>query len=126
MAGGANILRWEDPTVRRQESTEAPRRGDASDVEIVLPGRGLQYPGQVTKLSVGGCVIETKCRLEAGTAVEVWLRTEGLPLRVAGTLVERTERGVEFTFHPMPGRKQDQIAGLCRELGLEGATGVQR
>ncbi|HEX4038442.1 MAG TPA: PilZ domain-containing protein [Acidobacteriaceae bacterium] len=122
MPGGASILRWEDPTVKRAGSSEAPRRGDASDVEIVLPGRGLQYPGQVTELSVAGCRIATQCRLEAGTAVEVWLRTEGMPLRVAAKLVERTERGTEFAFQPMPGRKEDQIRVLQAELGLDGAN----
>jgi hypothetical protein len=118
MSGGANVLRWEDPSVRRSDASQAPRRGEASDTEIVLPGRGLQYHGTIVDLTAQGCRIDTKCRLEAGTVVEVWLRTEGMPLRVAATLVDKSERGVEFSFQPMPARKVDQIEALRRELGL--------
>lgn len=113
-------MRWEDPSVRRGDASEAPRRGEASDAEIVLPGRGLQYRGQIVELTTKACLIDTKCRLEAGTMVEVWMRTEGMPLRVAATLANRTERGVEFEFQPMPARKAEQIHTLRRELGLEG------
>lgn len=119
MTARSNVMRWEDPSVRRGDASEAPRRGDASDAEIVLPGRGLQYHGQLTRLNGEGCLIETKCRLEPGTMVEVWMRTEGMPLRVAATLVDRSPRGVEFKFQPMPVRKLEQIDGLRRELGLE-------
>jgi len=119
---GSNFLRWDAATpVRRADPTvnlEAPRRGDASDVEIVLPGRGLKYSGQLVDLTVQGCLIDTKCRMEDGTAVEVWLRTEGMPLRVAAKLVQKNERGVQFAFQPMPLRKQEQIEGLRAELGL--------
>jgi hypothetical protein len=92
--------------------------GSASDAEIVLPGRGLQYQGQIADLSAQGCLIQTKCRLEPGTLVEVWMRTEGMPLRVAASLVERQERGVQFLFQPMPARKLAQIEALRSELGL--------
>lgn len=111
-------MRWESEPPTKREDGEAPRRGTASDAEIVLPGRGLQYQGQIADLNVQGCLIETKCRLEPGTAVEVWLRTEGMPLRVAAKLVERQERGVQFAFQPMPARKAEQIAALRTELGL--------
>jgi len=115
-------MRWDAPApVRREEvagNPGAPRRGAASDVEIVLPGRGLQYPGQIAELSTAGCLIETKCKLEAGTAVEIWLRTEGMPLRLAAKLVERQERGMKVEFQPMPLRKQEQLEVLRVELGL--------
>lgn len=117
-----SFLRWDAATpVRRADPTvnlEAPRRGDASDVEIVLPGRGLQYPGQLAELTVQGCLVQTKCRMEEGTSVEVWFRTEGLPLRLAAKLVQKGERGVQFEFLPMPARKQDQLEGLRLEMGL--------
>jgi len=115
---------WESPEQRPQsgDSKEAPRRGTASDAEIVLPGRGLQYKGQIAVLNGEGCVIETKCRLEPGTAVEVWMRTEGMPLRLAAKLVERRERGVEFRFEPMPARKLQQIEMLKTELAAEGSA----
>jgi hypothetical protein len=117
----ASSVRWDAPEARREEgSVEAPRRGTAADAEIVLPGRGLQYPGQIADLSAQGCLIETKCKLEAGTAVEVWLRTEGMPLRLAARLVERQARGVQFEFLPMPARKQEQIEHLRLELGQGG------
>jgi hypothetical protein len=41
-----------------------------------------------------------------------------MPLRVAASLVERQESGVQFLFQPMPARKQAQIAALRTELGL--------
>jgi hypothetical protein len=121
---GSSVTRWEAPDQPPQaaESKEAPRRGTASDAEIVLPGRGLQYKGLIADLNVERCVIQTKCRLEPGTAVEVWMRTEGMPLRVAARLVERQERGVEFKFEPMPMRKQQQIENLKMELASESGT----
>jgi hypothetical protein len=121
--GMVNVTRWEAPQSPRDESTGTPRRGTASDAEIVLPGRGLQYPGQIAALDVQRCLIETKCRMEPGTVVEVWLRTEGMPLRLAARLVERQERGVQFEFQAMPMRKQEQIEALRRELAAQQAGG---
>lgn len=97
----------------------AGRETSASDAEIVLPGRGLQYPGRIAYLSAEGCVIESKCRLEPGTTVEIWMRTERMPLRLLAHLVERREAGVEFRFHEMSVRKMDQIASLKAELAAE-------
>lgn len=123
--GSNNAVRWEAALVQQDDPTKAPRRREGSDAQIVLPGRGLQYQGQIVELSPEGCLIETKCRIEAGTAVEVWLRTEGMPLRLAATLVDRHERGVAFKFQPMPERKAEQVRTLCAELGLKqgGAQG---
>ena len=119
---GASFARFDGaPSPRRDEagqSLEAPRRGTANDAEIVLPGRGLQYPGQIAELSQQGCLIQSKCKLEAGTAVEVWMRTEGMPLRLAAKLVDRSERGVKIEFQPMPPRKQEQLEILRIELGM--------
>ncbi len=118
----ASLMRFDGtPTPRRDEvdgRVEAPRRGTASDVEIVLPGRGLQYPGLLAELSTQGCLIQSKCKLEAGTAVEVWLRTEGMPLRLSAKLVDKGERGLKVEFQPMPLRKQEQLEMLRIELGL--------
>lgn len=97
----------------------AARETAASDAEIVLPGRGLQYPGRITYLSTEGCLIESKCRLEAGTTVELWMRTERMPLRLLAHLVERREAGVEFRFHEMSLRKLDQIESLKAEMAAE-------
>lgn len=104
---------------RSMEPREAPRTGYASDAEIVLPGRGLQYGGRITDLNAQGCLIETKCRLEPGTSVEVWMRTEGMPLRVAASLVDRREQAVEFRFNGVSGRKLGQIETLMLELAEE-------
>jgi PilZ domain len=125
MAGGSSVMRWDAPVVKLEPgSQDAPRRGTAADVEIVLPGRGLQYSGQIADLRVDGCLIATKCKLEAGTAVEVWLRTEGMPLRVAARLVERREAGVAFEFLALPLRKRDQIEALRLELEREKGRGL--
>ncbi len=40
-------------TVYRMKAKET----SASDVEIVLPGRGLQYDGKIAYLSTEGCLI---------------------------------------------------------------------
>ncbi|HEX3985028.1 MAG TPA: PilZ domain-containing protein [Acidobacteriaceae bacterium] len=90
-----------------------------SDAEIVLPGRGLQYPGRIVYLSVEGCLIESKCRLEPGTTVELWMRTDHMPMRLLASLVQRREAGVEFRFHEMGLRKLDQIESLKAELAAE-------
>ena len=87
-----------------------------TDAEIVLPGRGLHYMGQIAQLSREGCLLETKCQLEPGTTVEVWLRTERMPLRVLANIVERRATGMEFKFQPMTGRKMDQIEILRGKL----------
>lgn len=91
----------------------------ASDAEIVLPGRGLQYPGRIVYLSAEGCLIESKCRLEPATTVELWMRTDRIPLRLLAHLVERREAGVEFRFHELSLRKLDQIESLKAELAAE-------
>jgi len=90
-----------------------------SDAEIVLPGRGLQYPGRIAYLSAEGCLIESSCRLEPGTTVELWMRTERMPLRLLAHLVERREAGVEFRFQQMSPRKLGQIESLKVELAAE-------
>jgi hypothetical protein len=99
----------------------AARETSASDAEVVLPGRGLQYEGRISYLTTEGCLIDTKCRLEPGTVVEVWMRTEGMPLRVLANLVERRDQGVEFHFHAMTNQKMDQIEILRGELAEEAA-----
>lgn len=93
--------------------------GAPSDAEIVLPGLGLQYPGRIVYLSTEGCLIESKCRLEPGTTVELWMRTGRLPLRLLAHLVERRETRVEFRFQEMSLRKLDQIESLKAELAAE-------
>lgn len=105
-------------TQRRQVSVyrSTVREAAPSDAEIVLPGRGLQYPGKIVYLSSEGCLIESKCRLEPGTTVEVWMRTGRMPLRLLANLVERREAGVEFRFREMSLRKLDQIDSLRAEL----------
>ena len=64
-------------------------------------------------------MIESKCRLEPGTTVELWMRTERLPLRLLAHLVERREAGMEFRFQAMSLRKLDQIESLKAELAAE-------
>ena len=104
----------------------AARATLASDAEIVLPGRGLQYGGRISYLTREGCVIDTECRLEPGTVVEIWMRTEGMPLRVLANLIERGTEGVEFQFRAMTNQKMDQIETLRSELAEEASRGEVR
>jgi hypothetical protein len=99
----------------------APRYGCAGDAEIVLPGRGLRYPGRIGDLSIGGCSLETRCRLERGTAVEIWMNAQGQPLRVAANLMVQRENGAGFRFHSVTARKLLQIRSLIAELAEDEA-----
>ena len=108
-------------TQTRQISMYGPsaRERSPSDAEIVLPGRGLQYPGRIAYLSAEGCLIDSKCRLEPGTTVELWMQTGHMPMRLLAHLVERREAGIEFRFQAMSLRKLDQIESLRAELSAE-------
>jgi hypothetical protein len=99
----------------------AAREATPSDAEIVLPGRGLLYPGRIAFLGSDGCLIQSKCRLEPGTTVELWMRTGHMPLRLLANLVQRREAGIEFRFQKMSLHKLDQIEHLKAELAAEGA-----
>jgi PilZ domain len=101
------------------ERRTAQRYGCAGDAEIVLPGRGLRYAGKIGNLSVGGCFIEAQCSLERGTAVEVWMKAAGQPLRVAANLMVRRTTGVGLRFLGMTDRKAEQIRTLIAELAAE-------
>lgn len=101
------------------ERRGAQRYGCAGDAEIVVPGRGLRYAGKIGNLSLGGCFIETRCGLERGTAVEVWMNAQGQPLRVAANLVVRRTTGVGLRFLGMTDRKAQQVRALIAELADE-------
>jgi hypothetical protein len=107
------------------ERRMAPRYGCAGDAEIVVPGRGLHYRGTIGDLSVGGCFIVSECRLERGTAVELWMNAQGQPLRVAGNLLDWKQDGAGFRFHSLTARKTEQIRGLIAELAAEAAERAQ-
>lgn len=107
--------------VHPAERRQAPRYHCGGVAEIVVPGRGLRYSGRIADLSAGGCFIETGCRLERGTAVEVWINTEGLPLRLAANLAGRRESGVGCRFHSVTPRKLEQIRVVIAELVEEQA-----
>ena len=101
------------------ERRKLPRYGCAGDAEIVAPGCGLRFAAKIVNLSAGGCFLETKCRLERGTHVEICMKAEGLPLRVAANLMGWSGKGAAFRFHGVTPRKLDQIALLIAELEEE-------
>jgi hypothetical protein len=101
------------------ERRQAPRFGCAGKAEVVVPGRGLRYPGQVVDLSAGGCFIETVCPLERGTSVEVWMMPQGEPLRIAAHLVVRRPNGVGCRFSVLTERKLRQVEWLIEKLAAE-------
>lgn len=111
-----------DAEIQAEALRGAPRYGCAGDAEIVLPGRGLRYAGRIGDLSLSGCFIEVGCRLERGTAVEVWMNARGQPLRVAANLMVQRNSGVGLKFVAMPQRKQEQIQLLIAELAEEEAA----
>lgn len=111
-----------DPEIQAEALRAAPRYGCAGDAEIVLPGRGLRYAGRIGDLSLSGCFIEVGCRLERGTAVEVWMNARGQPLRVAANLMVQKSSGVGLRFLAVPMRKQEQIKWLIAELAEEEAA----
>ena len=99
----------------------APRYGCAGDAEIVLPGRGLHYAAHIGDLSIGGCFLEARCRLERGTAVELWMSVRGHPLRLAANLMFQRAEGAGFRFHSVTPRKLEQIHMLIAELAEDEA-----
>ena len=104
------------------ERRKLPRYGCAGEAEIVAPGCGLRFAAQIVNLSAGGCFLETTCRLERGTHVEIWMKAEGLPLRVAANLLGWRESGAAFRFHGVTARKLEQIGSLIAELEAEERT----
>lgn len=110
--GERNVAAWRGGAERRR----TPRYGCAGLAEVVAPGRGLRFPGRIANLSAEGCFLETACRLERGTSVEIWMCTQGVPLRIAAHLMVWKEDGAGFRFDPMSERKLEQIAMLIREL----------
>lgn len=101
------------------EKRQAVRYSCAGDAEIVVPGRGLRYPGRIVDLSTGGCFVETTCRLERGTSVELWMSARGLPLRLAANLIVRRPNGIGFRFQGVVARKLELIRMLIAELEEE-------
>ncbi len=101
------------------ERRKAPRFGCAGAAEIVVPGRGLRYQGRVVDLSAGGCFIEAECRLERGTAVELWMEPEGEPLRILAHLVVRRPNGIGCSFHGLTERKMREVNRLMELLAEE-------
>jgi hypothetical protein len=103
-------------SVDAREKRQSPRLRCAGEAEIVVPGSGLRYAGRIADLSETGCFIESPCRLERGTSVEVWLNPEGLPLRVAANLLARRSNGVAMRFHSVSSRRLAQIRSLIAEI----------
>jgi len=102
-----------------QERRAAPRYRCAGEAELFIPGRGLAYRGQITDLSAAGCFLETECRLERGTSVEIRVEVEGVPLRLAAHLLVRRPNGLGFRFNQVAPRKMQQIESLIEELRRE-------
>lgn len=105
-----------DQQLQPRERRQAPRYSCAGQAEIVVPGRGLRYPGRIANLSAAGCRIETGCCLERGTSVEIWMNAEGLPLRLAANLMVRRGGSAGFRFTNVSPRQLHQIRSLIAEL----------
>lgn len=121
MSGEGTNLRSDraEPAPVGAERRKLPRYGCAGDAEIVAPGCGLRFAAQIVNLSAGGCFLGTKCRLERGTLVEICMKAEGLPLRVAANLLAWSDKGAAFRFHGVSARKLAQIEILIAELEAE-------
>lgn len=118
-AGGNLPLGGAGAAPERGERRKLPRYGCAGQAEIVAPSCGLRFPAQIVNLSAGGCFLDTKCRLERGTHVEICMNAEGLPLRLAANLLAWSGKGAAFRFHGVTARKLEQIAILIAELEAE-------
>lgn len=105
------------PTERRQ----TPRYGCAGQAEVVVPGRGLRYTGEIADLSEGGCFLRVNCGLERGTGVEIWMKPDGQPLRIAAYLVVKRADGIGCKFNDLTARKLEQVRWLIAELAAEAA-----
>lgn len=105
-----------------QERRATPRYRCAGEADLLVPGCGLVYRGRITDLSTAGCFVETECRLERGTSVEIRMSVDGVPLRLAAHLLMRRPNGLGFRFGQVTARKMEQIEWLIAELRREGVT----
>ena len=99
-----------------KERRTAPRYRCAAEAELVVPSCGLRFRGRIADLSTGGCFMETPCRLERGTSVEIRMEAEGVPLRVAAHLLACRPNGVGCRFSQLSPRKIQQLQSLIAEL----------
>jgi hypothetical protein len=105
-------------TQKRERRKESRHPVDGSAI-LNLLYLGIKMPGRVLDLSLSGCCIRTDDRYVLGIfrRVEVELRIEGLPFRLAGvTQSIHNSYSVGIRFLDVSERKREQLVQLIEDL----------
>jgi c-di-GMP-binding flagellar brake protein YcgR len=108
----------EQPLDKGDRRRESRHPVDGSAV-LYLVNIATRMPGRVTDLSLNGCCIRTDTRYTLGIyrRVEVELRIEGLPFRLAGvTQSLHDDHRVGIRFLNVSDRKREQLVLFIKEL----------
>jgi PilZ domain len=103
---------------KRERRKESRHPVDGSAI-LNLLYLGIKMPGRVLDLSLNGCCIRTDDRYALGIyrRIEVELRIEGLPFRLAGvTQSIHNSNSVGIRFLDVSERKRDQLVQLIEDL----------
>jgi PilZ domain len=93
------------------------------DAEVIVADGKLLFRGSIVDISLSGCFIETRARLqlEPGTPVQMVFRAEHLTLRMTATVrAVRPGAGAGFLFGSMSAYMQAGLEGLI--AGMQGRT----
>jgi c-di-GMP-binding flagellar brake protein YcgR len=109
-----------EQSVERDDRRRESRHPVDGSAVLHLVNIATKMPGRVVDLSLNGCCIRTDARYTLGIyrRVEVELRIEGLPFRLAGvTQSLHDAHRVGIRFLNVSDRKREQLALFIEELG---------
>lgn len=112
------------PSDRRSHS----RLAVDTSAKLLLVKTGIQMPGRIQNLSLGGCRIRTNDRFQVGiyVRVEAEFYLHGLPFRVGGVtqaIIDKHTIGVRFL--DLSDRRREQLTELIAEIAEATQAGAQ-
>jgi PilZ domain len=102
-----------------QERRQHARYAVEGDAEVFIEGGSQFFCGKVLDLSLSGCFIQTRARLNfvPGIPVEMVFRANGVMLRLHATLRSlRNGTGAGFLFDELSERTRSELRRLIAEL----------
>ena len=108
----------DDLVAREQERRGMPRCKVDADATLLVPSTGLETPGRVVELSLGGCRIEMRQRVSigVGAAVEVTFKIRGVAFRLGGMIEWTAGKIAGLSFGPMSSRRRDDLVEVLCEV----------